>query len=42
MKTTCDKADPRGVMPVPDIVVVPEELSLADIALLQQRRGIGF
>ena len=34
MKDTCDKADPRGVMPVPDVVVVPKELSLADIALL--------
>ena len=29
-----DKADPRGVMPIPDVVVVLEELSLADIALL--------
>ena len=34
VKATCDKADPRGVIPVPDVVVVPEELSLADIALL--------
>ena len=34
MKATCDKADPRGTMPVPNVVVVPEELSLADIALL--------
>ena len=34
VKATCDKADPRGVMPVPDVVVVLEELSLADIALL--------
>ena len=34
MKATCDKADPRDVMPVPDVVVVPEELSLADVALL--------
>ena len=34
VKAACDKADPRGVKPVPDVVVVPEELSLADIALL--------
>ena len=34
MKATCDKGDPRGAMLVPDVVVVPEELSLADIALL--------
>ena len=34
MKATCDKADPRGVMRVPDVVAVPEELSLSDIALL--------
>ena len=34
MKATYHKADPRGVMPVPDVVVVLEELSLADIALL--------
>ena len=32
VKATCDKDDPRGVKPVPDIVVVPEELT--DIALL--------
>ena len=34
VKATCDKADPRGVIPVADVVVIPEELSLADIALL--------
>ena len=34
MKATYDKADPRGVVPVPDVVVVSKELSLADIALL--------
>ena len=34
VKATCDKANPKGVMPVPDVVVVLEELSLADIALL--------
>ena len=34
MKATCNKADPRGVKPVSNVVVVPEELSLADIALL--------
>ena len=34
VKATCDKVDPRGVKPVPDIVVVPKELSLADIGLL--------
>ena len=34
VKATCNKADPRGVIPVPDIVVVPKELSLADITLL--------
>ena len=34
MKATCDKADPRSVMLVLDVVVVPEELSLAVIALL--------
>ena len=33
VKATCDKADPKGVIPVPDVVVL-EELSLADIALL--------
>jgi hypothetical protein len=34
VKAACDKADPKGVKPVPEVVVVPEELSLADIALL--------
>ena len=34
VKATCDKVDPRGVMPVPNVVVVLEELSLVDIALL--------
>ena len=34
VKATFDKVDPRGVMPVSDVVVVSEELSLADIALL--------
>ena len=34
VKAACDKADPRGVKPIPEVVVVPEELSLADIALL--------
>jgi hypothetical protein len=37
VKATCDKADPRGVKLVPDIVVVPEELSLADVALLPEK-----
>ena len=34
VKATYDKAAPRAVIPVPDVVVVLEELSLADIALL--------
>ena len=34
VKATSNKANLRGVMPVLDVVVVPEELSLADIALL--------
>ena len=38
VKATYDKADPRGVMPVPDVVVVLEELSLADIALLLAKK----
>ena len=38
VKATCDKADPRGVMPVPDVVVVPGKLSLADIALLPAKK----
>ena len=42
VKATWDKADPRGGIPVPDVVVVPEELSLADIACYQQRRGTRF
>ena len=37
VKATCDKANPRGVKLVPDVVVVPEELSLADIALLPEK-----
>ena len=34
VKATCNKADPRGVKLVPDIVVVPKELSLEEITLL--------
>ena len=34
MKVAYDKADPRGVKLVPNIVVEPEELSLVDVALL--------
>ena len=34
VKATYDKADPKGVKPVPNVVVVLEKLSLADIALL--------
>jgi hypothetical protein len=37
VKATCDKADPRGVKLVPDVVVVPEELSLADVVLLPEK-----
>jgi hypothetical protein len=37
VKANCDKADPRGVKLVPDVVVVPEELSLADLALLPEK-----
>jgi hypothetical protein len=37
VKATCDKADPRGVKLVPDVVIVPEELSLADVALLPEK-----
>jgi hypothetical protein len=33
----CDKADPRGVKLVSDVVIVLEELSLADIALLPEK-----
>ena len=34
VKATCDKVDSRDVMPVLDVVVVLEELSLADVAFL--------
>jgi hypothetical protein len=37
VKATCDKADPRGVKLVPDVVVVLEELNLADVALLLEK-----
>jgi hypothetical protein len=37
VKATCDKADPRGVKLVPDVVIVPKELSLADVALLPEK-----
>jgi hypothetical protein len=37
VKATCDKADPRGVKLVSDVVIVLEELSLADIALLPEK-----
>jgi hypothetical protein len=44
VKATCDKADPKGdkadpkgVKLVPDVVVVPEELTLADLALLPEK-----
>jgi hypothetical protein len=37
VKATCDKADPKGVKLVPDVVVVPKELTLADLALLPEK-----
>jgi hypothetical protein len=37
VKATCDKADPRGVKLVPNVVVVLEELTLADLALLPEK-----
>jgi hypothetical protein len=37
VKATCDKADPKGVKLIPDVVVVPEELTLADLALLPKK-----
>jgi hypothetical protein len=37
VKATCDKADPKPTKLVPDVVVVPEELSLADVALLPEK-----
>jgi hypothetical protein len=37
VKATCDKADPKPSKLVPDVVVVPEELSLADVALLLEK-----
>jgi hypothetical protein len=37
VKATCDKVDPRGVKLVSDVVVVPEELTLADLALLPKK-----
>ena len=37
MKAAYDKADPRGVKLVPDVVVVPEDLSLANVALLPHK-----
>jgi hypothetical protein len=39
VKTSCDKADPRGVKLVSDNVVVPEEVSEVDIALLPEKEG---
>jgi hypothetical protein len=36
-KATCDKAETRGVKLVSDVVVVPEELTLADLALLPEK-----
>jgi hypothetical protein len=37
VKAACDKADPRGVKLVPDVVIVPKELTLADLALLPEK-----
>jgi hypothetical protein len=37
VKATCDKVDPRGVKLGSDNVVVPEELSAADLALLPEK-----
>ena len=37
MKVALDKADLRGVKLVPDVVVVLEELSLVDVALLLEK-----
>jgi hypothetical protein len=37
VKATCDKADPKGVKLVPDVVVFPEELTLADLVLLPEK-----
>jgi topoisomerase IA-like protein len=37
VKATCDKADPRGVKLGSDNVVVPEELSAEDLALLTEK-----
>jgi hypothetical protein len=37
VKATCDKLDPKPSKLVPDVVVVPEELSLADVALLPEK-----
>jgi hypothetical protein len=38
VKATCDKADPKGVKLESDIVVVPEELTAADLALLPEKK----
>jgi hypothetical protein len=37
VKAACDKVDPRGVKLGSDVVVVPEELSAADLALLPEK-----
>jgi hypothetical protein len=37
VKATCDKANPKPSKLVPDVVVVPEELCLADVALLPEK-----
>jgi hypothetical protein len=38
VKATCDKADPKGVKLGTDVVVVPKELTAADLALLPEKK----